>query len=211
VRALWGILLSPYRGLFYSAPWLLLAIPGGVLLARRGARGEALVCAAIAVLFVWMNASLVDWPGGWAVGPRYLVPCIPFMVVLAGGWFAPPAVRLPRAARVAGALLTGYAAFFMLAATAVQPEVDARIEHPWSAYVLPHLERGEIAASDQSIDMPNRDRHGARYAWNLGERLGLSGLASLVPLAMWCGAWSWLLARRARTPRVLGTYLATSP
>jgi hypothetical protein len=197
-RALWGITFSPYRGLFFSAPWLLLAIPGGVLLVRRGARAEAIVCAAIAILFVWMNASLVDWDGGWAVGPRYVVPCLPFLVVLAGGWLAPPLVRAPRAAWVAGALLVGYAAFLMLAATAVQPEVDGRIKHPWGDYVLAKLEHGEVATSDQSIDMPNRDGHGARYAWNLGEQLGLGGLASLAPLVVWCGAWSWFLARRVR-------------
>ena len=197
-KALWGISFSPYRGLFFSAPWLLLAIPGGVRLARRGARDEAIVCAAVAILFVWMNASLVDWDGGWAVGPRYLVPCIPFLVVLVGGLLVPPAVRAPRAAWIAGALVAAYAACLMLAATAVQPEVDGAIKHPWGDYVLAKLEHGDVATSDQSIDMPNRDRHGARYAWNLGEQAGLPGLASLVPLLAWCGAWSWFLARRAR-------------
>jgi hypothetical protein len=197
-RALWGITFSPYRGLFFSAPWLLLAIPGGVLLARRGARDEAIVCGVVALLFVWMNASLVDWDGGWAVGPRYLVPCIPFLVVLAGGWLAPPIARAPRVAWIAGALVAAYAAFLMLAATAVQPEVDGRIKHPWGDYVLAQLEHGNLATSDQAIDMAGRDGHGARYAWNLGEQLGLGGLASLAPLVLWCGAWSWFLARRTR-------------
>jgi len=126
------------------------------------------------------------------------VPCIPFLVVLVGGWLAPPVVRAPRAAWIAGAIVASYAAVLMLAATAVQPEVDGGIKHPWGDYVLAKLEHGEVATSDQSIDMPNRDRHGARYAWNLGEEAGLPGLASLVPLLAWCGAWSWFLARRAR-------------
>ncbi|HLU67593.1 MAG TPA: hypothetical protein VKZ63_15025, partial [Kofleriaceae bacterium] len=67
-EALAHILVTPYRGLFYSAPWLALALPGGWLLWRRGARAEAAVCGAIALLFVWLNASLVDWQGGWAMG-----------------------------------------------------------------------------------------------------------------------------------------------
>jgi hypothetical protein len=195
---LWGITFSPFRGLFFSAPWLLLAIPGGVRLARRGARDEAIVCAAIALLFVWMNASLVDWDGGSACGPRYLVPCIPFLVILAGGWLVPPEVRAPRPARVAIALAIGVSAFLMLAATAVQPEIGHTIPSPFADVVLPRLARGDVAISTQSIDMAGLDKHGTRYAWNLGEQLGLGGLFSLAPLVMWCGAWSWILARRAR-------------
>jgi hypothetical protein len=197
-RALWGILGSPFRGLFFSAPWLLLAMPGGVRLWRRGLRDETLVCAAIAILFVWMNASLVDWDGGWAIGPRYIVPCVPFLVILVGGLVVPPAVRAPAWSRVAVALVIGYSAFLMLAGTAVQPEVDGAIKAPFGDFVLPHLARGDVATSDQSIDMPGRERHGARFAWNLGEQLGLGGLLSLAPLVIWCGAWSFVLARRAR-------------
>jgi hypothetical protein len=193
--ALWGILGSSFRGLFYSAPWLLLAIPGGFRLWRRGLRGETIVCAAIALMFVWMNASLVDWDGGWAIGPRYLVPCIPFLVVLVGGIAISPEARAPRLASAAAALLVGYSAFLMLAGTAVQPEVDSAIRAPFADYVRPRFARGEVATSDQSIDMPDRDRHGARYAWNLGEQLGLGGFASLAPLGVWCVVWSLIIVR----------------
>ncbi len=197
LRVLWAILGSPFRGLFFSAPWLLLALPGAVRLARRGFRAEALACAAIAILFVWMNASLVDWHGGWAIGPRHLVPCIPFLVVLAAGWLVAPAAHAAPA-RIAVGLLVGYSAFLMLAGTAVQPEVDFSFRAPFGDYILPRLVLGEVSTSDQSIDIPDRDRHGARYAWNLGLQLGLPGLVSLLPLVMWCGAWSWVLARRAQ-------------
>ena len=44
-----GSLFTADNGLVTLAPWLLLAIPGGVLLARRGDRGTALVGAAVAV------------------------------------------------------------------------------------------------------------------------------------------------------------------
>lgn len=193
--ALWGILGSPFRGLFYSAPWLLLAVPGAVCLWRRGYRDETIVCASIITSFVWMNASLVDWNGGWAIGARYLVPCLPFLVVLAGGLVVPQPLRAPLAARVAVALIVGYSAFLMLAGTAVQPEVHFAIKAPFAEYILPRFVRGEVATSDQSIDMRHRERHGTRFAWNLGEQLGLSGLASLAPLAAWCAAWSMVLAR----------------
>jgi hypothetical protein len=196
--ALWGILGSPFRGLFFSAPWLLLAAPGGVLLWRRGFRAETIACAAIAILFVWMNASLVDWDGGWAMGPRYIVPCIPFLVVLIAGLLVPPMPRVPRPARVGVALLIGLSAFLMFAGAAVQPEIDGRFKAPYTDVILPRLAHGEISTSDQSIDMAGRAKDGSRYAWNLGQQLGLGGLASLAPLCAWCAAWSLLLARRAR-------------
>jgi hypothetical protein len=196
--ALWGILGSPFRGLFYSAPWLLLAAPGGVRLWRRGFRDETIVCAAIFTLFVWMNASLVDWDGGWAMGPRYIIPCIPFLVVLVAGLVVPPAIRVPRAAAAVVALLIGLSAFLMFAATAVQPEVDGKFKAPFTDFILPRLARGEVSTSDQSIEMSGRAKTGARYAWNLGEQLGLGGFGSLAPLVMWCGAFSLLLARRVR-------------
>jgi hypothetical protein len=200
-RTLWGILGSPFRGLFYSAPWLLLAIPGAVRMWRRGLRDETIACLAIAILFVWMNASLVDWDGGWAIGPRYVVPCIPFLVVLVAGLAIDPMPRAPKLARVVVTILVGYSALLMIAGTAVQPEVDGAVEAPFGDYVLPRLARGEVATSDQSIDMPDRDQHGARYAWNLGEQLGLGGLASLAPLVAWWAAWSLILARAARAPK----------
>ena len=201
LRPLWGITFSSFRGLFYSAPWLLLAIPGGVRMWRRGFRDETIVCAAIAILFVWMNASLIDWDGGSAVGPRYIVPCIPFLVVLVGGLALPPEPRAPRAARAIVALVFGVSAFLMLAATAVQPEIGHTIPSPFADVVLPKLARGEVAVSTQSIDMGGLDKKGTRYAWNLGEQLGFGGLFSLAPLLVWCGAWSWILARRARATK----------
>src|SRR6185503_7158556 len=126
--ALGNILFSPYRGLFFSAPWLALAVPGAVRL-WRARRAEAVVCLAIALLFVWLNASLVDWQGGWAMGPRYLVPAIPFLVVLVGGLLVRGDVARPardglrRAAWLGGGVLVTYSFAAMLLGTAVKPEV----------------------------------------------------------------------------------------
>jgi hypothetical protein len=200
--ALLNLTFTPYRGLFCSAPWLALAAPGAVRLARRGYRDEVGVCLAVLVLYLWLNASLIDWDGGWAMGARYLVPAIPFLVILVAGCAIPPVPRprrrrTARAAAIAIAVVVGASAFLMLAGTAVQPEVDANIDSPFTEFILPHLARGDIATSGQSIDMLNRTRR-ARFAWNLGEELGLDRSLSLAPLVAWCGVMSLLLARRAR-------------
>lgn len=193
--ALASILVTPYRGLFFSAPWLALALPGGVRL-WRARRPEAAVCLAIAFLFVWLNASLVDWEGGWAMGPRYLVPAIPYLVVLAAGLALPaPATLSPAVVRAGWGLASAailYSAFLMLVATSVKPEVPVQEKHPFGAYLLPRFEKGDLSVSRQSIDSVNAPPHSPVHAWNLGHRMGLEGRASLVPmLAAWaaCGAW----------------------
>ena len=50
--------IAPDNGLFALAPWWLLAIPGGVVLWRRGERALVITCAAVAVVFMLLH--LVD-------------------------------------------------------------------------------------------------------------------------------------------------------
>jgi len=199
------LLFSVRRGLFYSAPWLLLAVPGLVLLARRrDTRAEAAVCTAIVLLHLWLNTSLVDWDGGWCVGPRYLVSCLPFLVIGVME-LVRQATTWPRAPRALFAALAGAAValsmFLMLAATAVKPEVPSWIRAPFGNYVLPAFGRGELSISTQSIDRPDAPLHGTPQAWNLGQRLGLDGKPSLLPLGLWVLATgSWLAFALRRRP-----------
>jgi hypothetical protein len=139
------------------------------------------------------------------MGARYLVPSVPFWCVLAGGLAlpdagAPPApgrrrrliVRAGWAIGSAGAL---YAAFLMLVGTAVKPEVPVGERHPFGHYLLPAFARGRLAISTQSIDSVVAPPRSPVRAWNLGQRAGLDGLASLAPLgAVWIGCGAWLVA-----------------
>lgn len=79
-RLLWG----EYRGLFFYAPILLLALPGWPVLAlnRRCRRpGLALVSLSIATALFGVNLSYPEWTGGWSTGPRLLLPLIPFAMI----------------------------------------------------------------------------------------------------------------------------------
>jgi len=210
-RVLAQITFSSYRGLFYAAPWLLLAVPGGVRWWRLGRRAEVVVGGSIVVLFLWLNSSLVDWQGGWAMGPRYLIPAIPFLAMLAAGVLMPPApgTRWERAVadrRVRRGLGIGFAALLVLSAvlmlvgTAVKPEVDSHVRRPFQDFLLPHFWRGELGVSTQGIDMVANPPGAPPQAWNLGHALGLEGGAALAPLVLaWaaCGAWLVVALRRA--------------
>jgi hypothetical protein len=203
-KALWNLTFTGHRGLFHCAPWLLLAVPGAAVLLRRArTRPEGAVCVASFLLFLWLNASLVDWDGGWAMGPRYLIPALPFLAVAAGGLALLQSRRARTVLVSAGATLAAYSAFLMLAGAAVKPEVDSHIKRPFEAYLLPEFFHGRLALSTQSIDSAVIPAGGPRYAWNLGERLfGLSGAASLVPLLAWTllvGVWlGWATVSESR-------------
>lgn len=86
---LWG----GYRGLFFYAPILILAIPGWILLARRREWGMTLVSAATVVAIFLVNLSYPEWTGGWSTGPRLLVPLIPFAMLPVAATLAVGGVR----------------------------------------------------------------------------------------------------------------------
>jgi len=166
----------------------------------------------VALLFVWLNSSLVDWSGGWAMGPRYLIPAIPFLAIAAAGITLADgaAWRVVRGVTAAAALVSF---LLMLGGTAVRPEVqDLRSQrvvdaaghavqrtvriHPFGDVILPHLRDGDLAINTQRIDQlaPGKQR----AAWNLGQLVGLSGLASLIPLLLLLAAgltWLWRCSR----------------
>ncbi len=77
-RGLYGLLLSPGRGLFVYAPLLLLAIPGSVLFWRRH-RAEAWWIAGLNAAYLLLYGTWTTWFGGDCWGPRHILPLIPFL------------------------------------------------------------------------------------------------------------------------------------
>jgi hypothetical protein len=74
-------------GLLVLSPVLLAAGYGLVLLGRRYP-AEALVCAALAAAFILLNCGYFQPYGGVSPGPRFLVPCLPFLCLGLGPAFA---------------------------------------------------------------------------------------------------------------------------
>lgn len=81
---LWG----RYRGLFFYAPVLLLAVPGWLLLLARGRWGVGLVAILAGAAVFLVNVSYPEWTGGWSTGPRLLVPLLPFGMIGVAGFLA---------------------------------------------------------------------------------------------------------------------------
>ncbi|HVR43014.1 MAG TPA: hypothetical protein VMS56_06160 [Thermoanaerobaculia bacterium] len=213
IEALWGITFSPYRGLFFLSPVLLLAVFGALEMARRRRRVELGVIVASLAYFVLFNASFNGWHGGYTVGPRYLLPVVPFLAMMTA-----PALTRARASVAALGLVSF---LFNFAVTAVDPQPPETLRNPVFQYAIPSLLvgraaptsqapwladwfTGHTAVNRQTVDeiLPFR-----RYppgspptewaSFNVGELLfPVGSLLSLLPIVVWIAGGSWLLLRR---------------
>lgn len=81
-ETIWGLTFGPFRGLFFLSPVLLIAIPGFVAWWRsREHRPEFAVALSSVLGFFLFNSSSIMWWGGFSIGPRYLVPILPFLAL----------------------------------------------------------------------------------------------------------------------------------
>ncbi len=84
-EALLTVVVAPGRSLLIYSPPLLLALWAWPALRRRDA-GTAMFVLALTLTRLLFVACRSDWHGGWAIGPRYLVPTVPFLLVPLAGW-----------------------------------------------------------------------------------------------------------------------------
>lgn len=94
-RGLYGLVLSPGKGILVYAPCLLL-LPVAAGLCWRRTWDVALVCSLMVGAHLLLYARFNFWHGDGAWGPRYLITVLPFMVLplvayldRLGGWRTP--------------------------------------------------------------------------------------------------------------------------
>ncbi len=87
LRALTGLAISPYKGLFWYAPVLLLGLIGAIPFTKRF-RWEGAAFLLLIFLHFLGYSRYNYWSGGVAWGSRYMLPVIPFLIILAAPIFA---------------------------------------------------------------------------------------------------------------------------
>jgi 4-amino-4-deoxy-L-arabinose transferase-like glycosyltransferase len=171
--AIWGISFSPFRGLFFFAPVVLLAFAGGWLALRDPKQRPVAVVSLLsfATMFLFVSSSAMWW-GGFAVGPRYLVPVIPMLAFPIGAaiaWINARDLPLRLAGLGVVALLASVSVLLVMATTfAGQNYPPDTIRRTWTGYVVPALQDGDVAR-------------------NVAMAGGVDGIASLIPLVVVLG------------------------
>ncbi|MBV9497644.1 MAG: hypothetical protein JOZ54_25645 [Acidobacteria bacterium] len=131
------LILSPERGLIVFSPFLLLVAPAFVYARKRlePAAWWSLLLVPIALLVLY--AGYPNWHGGWNVGPRYLVPALPFLV-------APMLFSAKLDLRIA-AMLGGWSFLAVFLTSIVFPFPPNLFPFPWMSFSMPLLGSGLIA------------------------------------------------------------------
>jgi hypothetical protein len=79
LKVLYYMTLHPTLGVFWQSPVLLLAIIGAVFMfTQRRYREEAILAACIICAYFVILSGYYAWWGGNAVGPRHIIPALPF-------------------------------------------------------------------------------------------------------------------------------------
>ncbi len=176
------LLAGSRRGLFVYSPFLVLALPGlAAMIRERGWRKEGVFFAAVGLFYLLFLAAFVEWEGGWAMGPRHLVPILPFLATAAVFLIA----RRGESARSWLSLLFGPLAVFSLTVTFLG---TATFPYFPLAFANPIYEVGWRLFAE------------GRIAGNLGILAGLSPGGSLLPVLAVAAAMALAIVfRLART------------
>jgi hypothetical protein len=163
--------IHPAMGLFWQSPIALLSLAGiGFMIANRDYRREGILVLLIVVSYLLICSGYYMWWGGWAFGPRHIIPILPFLALPI--LFAPKIVRwlgLPLALLSIGQMMIVSGSDLHAPDKQIKQLAEIGFfEHSTIYdYCLPYLLKDEYVA------------------WNLGRQvLNLTNWYSLIPLAV---------------------------
>ena len=212
--SIYGVTLSPYRGVFFFAPVLLVAALG-VAPWWRDRRAECALALLTIAALVLFNISFNGWEAGFSIGGRYLVPLIPLFCM---------AIVYARRLKLTVALAAlSFVINFTAAAVDVQP--SGTIPRPVTQYLLPLLITGHFSPRvpitppwsaatitghtsvnrltyDEPVVFKRHPPGSPESEWtsfNLGESFtGAGDVRSLIPIALVLFAGGAAIARLSR-------------
>jgi hypothetical protein len=162
--------LFPANGLFWQSPVLLMSLVGVYFMLRnKQYRAEAIIFIVIFISYVALISGYYLWWGGYAFGPRHLIPMLPF--------FALPLLFVPKRlfpmVVILGLISIGQ--MFIVVASQIKTPDDM-------IYKIAELRYFEYSTIYNFClkKLLNNDFH-----WNLGQALfGLKTWASLLPAGL---------------------------
>lgn len=155
-----GSTVTPDNGLVFLSPMLLLAVPGWIVLFRRGQHAHLAISLSVAVIYLLFISSINFWRGGWQMGPRYVTAMLPFLMVPVSAALDEASQRWPW--RAAGVALVAASVTIYGLSCALFPHFPEKFANPLYELVLRLIGDGLAP-------------------YSLGWALGLRGLAALAP------------------------------
>jgi hypothetical protein len=195
------ILFGCSRGLFFASP-VLLGAPIGLWWwgKEKAFRAETVAVVAIVSYYFLFNASFYWWKAGLSFGPRYAGVSIPLLCIgLPVAWRH--ATPVWRRVLVGIALCSVFLSLMVIATTS---QLSMQNSCPIVHSTWPAFWSGRVALNrDSMLTVSEAGSNGRYAAFNLGQLLGLQGLASLIPLlAMWgAAALLWMRMQPAGVGR----------
>ncbi|MFZ2362798.1 MAG: hypothetical protein WA040_25895, partial [Anaerolineae bacterium] len=136
-----GLTVSPFRGVFWYSPVLLLGLVGAAPFTRRH-RWEGIAFLLLVAAHILGYSRYLYWSGGVAWGARYMLPIIPFLLLLAAPIFA-WLIDTPRPGQTAAAVsrftfhVSRLAVWLLIAWSSIVALLGILFD--WRAYELPFL------------------------------------------------------------------------
>ena len=162
-EAFFGSFFSIHRGLFTINPVFLLSLPGFYyLLKDRKSRAVGLVCLGTFLGYIYFISSFSYWVGGDTFGPRHLTPLIPFLMIPLAAFFR----------KISEAGL----AFWQRLATALI--IFGILAINFGTIPFPYYSPGQL---NPLRDMALEFWRLGYVPYNMGNLLGLRGIASAIP------------------------------
>jgi hypothetical protein len=183
-----AMLVAPGRSVLLYSPALLVALFGWRRFASRH-RDVAIACLALFAarwLFVGLRS---DWWGGWAIGPRYLLPVVPFLLMPLADLVERPPSRRSAIAIAVGLVLGAVVCLHlsmhsifehMLAVSAAGNDAEPYLHasHWWPSR-SPIVGFADLRPDMLSVGALDLRRHGhPSLSWVFAGALALGGLAA---------------------------------
>jgi len=162
-QVLFMILFSPYRGIFWFSPILIIAPIGIYYLWRRpDCRGIALTITLISVYYLFLNSAFHYWQGGASTGPRYIIPILPFLCLSLSMMWADAGLKW-KPALIGLFFLSFGISLICVSVSMVSP---GKIQNPLFDFLIPRFLDGKLTC--------------------LLNKIGIPGYSALIPiLAIW--------------------------
>ncbi|HSY66360.1 MAG TPA: hypothetical protein VK829_17330 [Terriglobales bacterium] len=194
------LLFGCRRGLLFSGP-VVLAAPFGLrrLGKQPSSHAPAVAATLIAAYYFLFHASFFSWPAGWSYGPRYMAPGLPFLCL----GLAPLWDHADRVWRIVLGMLAAAGVGLTLMAVSVSAQPPDEFHCPLPQFYWPSFWAGRFSLNLGSALIPaEQGTNQVHGSFNVGELLGLHGLATLIPLlAVWALAavlWMWIIRLNSR-------------